>query len=38
MVALGLIGVYLAQIYDEVKQRPTYLVNWDKSHINQKKS
>lgn len=34
MFALGLIGVYLAQIYDEVKRRPIYLINWQKSHVS----
>jgi polyisoprenyl-phosphate glycosyltransferase len=32
MVALGIIGIYIAQIYDEVKQRPDYLIDWKKSH------
>ncbi|EIJ41043.1 glycosyl transferase [Beggiatoa alba B18LD] len=31
MIALGLIGVYIAKIYDEVKCRPHYLINWRKS-------
>jgi glycosyltransferase involved in cell wall biosynthesis len=26
-VAMGIIGEYIARIYDEVKQRPKYLVN-----------
>jgi len=29
MVSLGIIGVYLARIYDEVKARPRYLVSDD---------
>jgi len=36
MIALGIIGNYIAHIYHEVKQRPSYLINWDKSHIKQK--
>jgi len=36
MIALGIIGNYIAHIYNEVKQRPSYLIDWDKSHINQK--
>ena len=35
MFALGLIGVYIAQIYDEIKSRPIYLINWQKSHFSQ---
>ena len=27
MISLGLIGLYLARIYDEVKQRPRYLLS-----------
>jgi hypothetical protein len=26
MISLGIIGLYLARIYDEVKNRPRYLV------------
>jgi dolichol-phosphate mannosyltransferase len=32
MIALGIIGVYIAHIYDEVKQRPSYLIDWRRSH------
>lgn len=32
MVSLGLIGLYLARIYDEIKARPVYLVK-DETHI-----
>jgi dolichol-phosphate mannosyltransferase len=35
MIALGLIGIYLAHIYEEVKQRPTYLIDWNKSDKHQ---
>ena len=31
MVSLGMIGVYLSRIYDEVKGRPIYLVDWQRS-------
>jgi polyisoprenyl-phosphate glycosyltransferase len=27
MLGLGLIGIYLAKIYDEVKNRPSYIIN-----------
>jgi hypothetical protein len=33
MIGLGLIGVYLAQIYDEIKARPSFLINWRRSSI-----
>ena len=26
MISLGIIGEYIAKIYDEVKQRPSYLI------------
>jgi len=26
---------YIAQIYDEIKSRPIYLINWQKSHFSQ---
>jgi dolichol-phosphate mannosyltransferase len=35
MFALGLLGIYVAQIYDEIKQRPIYLINWQNSHFSQ---
>lgn len=31
MISLGLIGIYLARIHDEVKRRPGYLIDWRKS-------
>ena len=27
MISLGIIGVYIAQIYDEVKGRPQYIIS-----------
>lgn len=33
MFSLGLIGIYLAKIYDEIKSRPTYLVNNQNSRL-----
>ncbi|ALG67247.1 glycosyltransferase family 2 protein [Beggiatoa leptomitoformis] len=36
MIALGLIGIYVANIYDEVKRRPNYFINWQKSTIKEK--
>jgi len=33
MIALGVIGIYIAHIYDEVKRRPDYLIDWKKSRI-----
>jgi len=33
MIGLGLIGIYLAHIYDEIKARPSFLINWRKSSI-----
>jgi len=26
MLSLGVVGVYVAQIYDEVKRRPQYII------------
>lgn len=31
MIALGIMGVYIAHIYEEVKQRPSYLIDREKS-------
>jgi len=31
MIALGVIGIYIAHIYDEVKRRPDYLIDPNKS-------
>lgn len=33
MIALGVIGIYIAHIYDEVKRRPDYLIDSNKSNI-----
>jgi len=32
MIALGVIGIYIAHIYDEVKRRPDYVINSNKSN------
>jgi len=32
MIALGVIGIYIAHIYDEVKRRPDYVINLNKSN------
>jgi hypothetical protein len=29
MISLGLIGTYIAQVFDEVKNRPRYIVSED---------
>ena len=31
MLGLGIIGLYLEQIFTEIKHRPTYLIDWRKS-------
>lgn len=31
MISLGLIGIYIARIHDEVKGRPTYIIDWKRS-------
>lgn len=36
MIGLGLIGVYLEQIFDEIKKRPVYLVDTRKSCLKEK--
>lgn len=33
MFALGQIGIYIEQIFDEVKRRPTYMINERKSYV-----
>jgi hypothetical protein len=33
MFSLGLLGVYVARIYEEVKARPSYLVDWRRSRL-----
>lgn len=33
MVSLGLLGVYVARIFDEIKARPRYVANWRKSRL-----
>jgi len=33
MFSIGLIGIYVGKIYDEVKRRPSYLVNQNKSNL-----
>jgi len=34
MTSVGLIGIYVGKIYDEVKRRPNYLVNRAKSNLD----
>lgn len=31
MLGIGLIGVYLARIYEEIKSRPPFIIDWSKS-------
>jgi hypothetical protein len=33
MMGLGLLGMYIEQIFDEIKQRPIYLIDERKSHL-----
>jgi dolichol-phosphate mannosyltransferase len=33
MISVGLIGVYIGKIYDEIKRRPSYLIDYQKSNI-----
>ena len=33
MFGLGQIGLYIEQIFDEIKSRPTYIINKSKSHL-----
>ncbi|NVZ07648.1 glycosyltransferase family 2 protein [Allochromatium humboldtianum] len=35
MISLGLLGIYVARIHDEVKRRPSYIVDW---RVNSQKS
>ena len=35
MFSVGLIGIYVGKIYDEVKRRPNYLVNREKSNLDE---
>lgn len=37
MISLGLLGAYVAKIHDEVKRRPSYLIDWRKCHIDAQK-
>ena len=34
MFSIGLIGIYIGRIYDEVKRRPNYLVNQRRSTVS----
>jgi len=34
MFSVGLIGIYIGRIYDEVKRRPNYLVNQRSSTVS----
>lgn len=38
MLGLGLLGMYIEQIFDEIKQRPIYLIDERKSHLNTQKN
>jgi polyisoprenyl-phosphate glycosyltransferase len=33
MVSLGLVGTYIARIYEEIKRRPTYVIDWNRSRV-----
>lgn len=35
MFALGQIGIYIEQMFDEIKQRPYYIINKDKSYLKE---
>lgn len=37
MFSLGQIGVYIEQMFDEIKQRPYYIINDEKSYYKKKK-
>ena len=32
LLSIGILGEYIGRIYDEVKQRPTYLLARDEDH------
>jgi dolichol-phosphate mannosyltransferase len=34
MFSVGLIGIYVGRIYDEVKRRPNFLINRQKSTLH----
>jgi len=38
MFSLGIIGSYLAKIYEEVKARPVYIINSEKTHLKPTKN
>jgi hypothetical protein len=35
MFSVGMIGIYVGKIYDEVKKRPTYLLDKNKSNLDE---
>lgn len=37
MIGLGVLGIYIAHIYHEVKQRPQYLLDLRKSKLKNNK-
>ena len=38
LISLGIIGEYMAKIYEEVKRRPTYLISEEVNYVKRKKN